>query len=213
MTTVSGIYRIVHIKTGREYIGQSVDLKARLRGHRRKLSLGKHHSRHLQFAWNKHGAGDFAFEILEFCAPDDLDVCEQRAIDKRNPCFNTAPVAGSSRGVVRSEEFKRKISEAHRGRVFSEETRQKMREAKTPEARERIRIAHSGRKKSPEHIAKMRAALTGRKQSPEQIANAKAGRARRTAEDRAKTTALRAVKREERRQLLNAVSTPQTINN
>lgn len=206
---LSGIYRIVHLPTGREYIGQSVDLRARLRGHRNKLVLGKHHARHLQFAWIKHGSDEFAFEILELCAADDLNRREQHAIDERKPCFNTAPVAGSSRGIVRSEEFRQKISVAHRGRIVSEETRQRMRDAKTPEARDRIRAAHAGKAKSPEHVAKMRAALTGRKQTPEQIANAKAGRAKRTAEDIARTTALRAAKREERRK----ASIPQTASN
>lgn len=50
-----GIYCIENIINGKKYIGQSINLKDRLYGHKTKLKHNKHKNRHLQFAVNKYG--------------------------------------------------------------------------------------------------------------------------------------------------------------
>src|SRR5690606_34420785 len=52
---VSGIYEIHCTKSGRRYVGSAVNFSARWRLHYTQLCAGKHHSRHLQRAWNKYG--------------------------------------------------------------------------------------------------------------------------------------------------------------
>lgn len=90
----------------------------------------------------------------------------------------------SRRGVPRTEDEQRKISESHKtsqkaaaarqalfvrkiGRPRSEETRRKLSEVQigkvlTAEHRAKIGAAHKGRTLAPEHIAKVSAALTGK---------------------------------------------------
>ena len=59
----SGIYCIRHVKTGKCYVGQSVDIAKRFREHRRSIKSNDYVAR----AINRHGVSAFAFEILELC--------------------------------------------------------------------------------------------------------------------------------------------------
>src|SRR3972149_3501046 len=60
-----GIYKIVHIESDKIYIGSSVNIQTRWIGHCRDLKKGRHHSIHLQRAWNKYGASSFKMEMIE----------------------------------------------------------------------------------------------------------------------------------------------------
>lgn len=60
-----GIYKIANKINGKFYIGSSNDIKDRWREHRNALNQNKHHSNHLQRAWNKYGEENFEFEIIE----------------------------------------------------------------------------------------------------------------------------------------------------
>ena len=64
-----------------------------------------------------------------------------------------------NKGILHSEETKKKIGLAHKGKIVSQETRQKMSQA------------HKNRKPSKEHIEKIRIALTGKKFSNERKQN------------------------------------------
>lgn len=57
--TDSGIYAIVNLANGKRYIGSAKSFARRWYMHRRELGLGKHHSRHLQRSWTRHGAEGF----------------------------------------------------------------------------------------------------------------------------------------------------------
>lgn len=132
---------------------------------------------------------------------------EQAAMDALKPQYNIAPIAGSSRGIKRSKEFKEKISKAQVGRVWSAETRAKIGAAHrgkrltpeqiarwhanvptppperaafmhTPEAKAKQAKALIGHSVSAETKAKISAALKGRKHSPERIAAIMAGKGR-----------------------------------
>lgn len=72
----SGIYSIIHISSGKRYIGQAVNIYRRFNTHRSELNSGKHHSILLQRAWNKYGKDAFKFELLEYVT--DVSKLEER---------------------------------------------------------------------------------------------------------------------------------------
>lgn len=62
---VIAIYKIYCIVNNKVYIGSSINVYKRWHNHRYELINNKHHSIYLQNAWNKYGAKNFKFEILE----------------------------------------------------------------------------------------------------------------------------------------------------
>lgn len=111
---ISGIYQIRNTINGHVYIGSAVDTEGRFRLHKSSLSKNKHHSIHLQRAWNKYGASNFVFEILEeINIAEDLIVREQFYFDDRNPEYNICKTAGSCLGVKFSLESNLKKSLNH----------------------------------------------------------------------------------------------------
>lgn len=62
---MQGIYKITYIKTGKTYVGSSVNINSRWNTHRGKLKQNKHHSKGLQNVYNKHGLSVLKFEIIE----------------------------------------------------------------------------------------------------------------------------------------------------
>lgn len=133
----TGIYKISSIAhLERVYVGSSVNVFDRWRGHFRGLHKGDHFSRKLQRHFNKYGGGDLVFSILLECAREDLIANEQHFLDLLQPYFNTRKYADSQLGVKHSEATKRKISLAKKGcdywsgRKHNDELKQKMRAAK-----------------------------------------------------------------------------------
>jgi hypothetical protein len=111
----TGVYEIVHLATGRRYIGStSQSFVRRWRLHRIRLRQGKHHNRHLQNAWNAYGPDAFEFRKLVICAPDMVLFYEQLLLDGLKPEFNHAPTAGSMRGATLTDEHKAKIGAGQR---------------------------------------------------------------------------------------------------
>lgn len=113
----SGIYAITNIINGHRYIGSAVNVTNRWGHHRPALRQGKHHSSHLQRAWNKYGESAFRFMVLEECEPEELVALEQSWMDNFLPEYNMAPTAGSSLGTRCSEEKRAKLSAANMGHV------------------------------------------------------------------------------------------------
>lgn len=133
----SGIYQIMNTLNDRIYVGSSVDIKNRLHRHQLDLEKGTHHSRFMQRDWNKNKSG---FRFLTIKLLNDktmlLDI-EQHYLDILRPEYNSAPKAGSSLGIKRTNEFKQKLSKALSGsgngmygKHHSEEAKQKQRDAK-----------------------------------------------------------------------------------
>lgn len=170
----SGIYKITCITTGKVYVGSAFDFDRREIEHRYHLKRGDHHCRHLQNAWNKHGADNFQFEIIEECSIELLQTREQFWLDfyrTINPdlIFNialviSAPMAGRTQTV----ETRSKISAAQKG--VSVPGRGRNRSA---ESIEKIAASHRGRKRSPETCARISAAKRGRPMTPAQQAHNK----------------------------------------
>src|ERR1700737_5640504 len=134
----SGVYRIVHIATGKLYIGSAANIATRWGQHRHMVRHGKHHSAYLQRAWNKYGEQDFAFEVIEKIIPDKCVEREQYWIDTLHPGYNVYPLAASPLGYRHSEKSKAKLSALARGRLspmkgrhHTQATRAKISEAKT----------------------------------------------------------------------------------
>lgn len=145
----SGVYEICNTTNGNRYVGSAVNLKKRLRYHRRHLRSETHGNAHLQNAWNKHGEEIFEFRTLLYCDEDMLLAYEQLAINQKSE-YNLYKIAGSPLGTECSPETRAKLSKANMGHEVSAETRAK------------IGAAHRGRKLSDEHKAKLGAASKGR---------------------------------------------------
>jgi group I intron endonuclease len=117
----SGIYQIICNETGKRYVGSSTNIEHRFNGHIKDLNRGAHCNRHLQRAWTKYGPEKFEFGPILFCAPENLVLYEQAAIDAleaANPAcgYNICPVAESRLGAQFTEESKRRLSESRKGK-------------------------------------------------------------------------------------------------
>lgn len=165
----SGIYSIRHRESGKCYVGSAVNFSKRWSGHRRRLAQNRHHSAHLQGAWNKYGPLAFEFVVMERVQVlTDLLVREQYWIDALRVCdrrhgYNVSPTAGSPLGVKHSAETRAKISAAMRGRTVTDETRARLSASAklrdiahlhSPESRAKAANARRGRPR-PEYVKKL----------------------------------------------------------
>lgn len=165
-----GIYQIESFKTGKKYIGSTVNISNRICGHHNNLSKGAHINKYLQNHVNKYGINDLLFYVVEFCPKEKLLEREQYYIDTRRPEFNIAKVAGNTLGVIHSEEAKRKMSESNKGIPKSEEHKKKISESHQ---------RHFASPEGKETRRKMSEALKGRTFSEEtrmKISEAKKGK-------------------------------------
>jgi group I intron endonuclease len=71
----SGIYRILNNVNSKSYIGKSIRLYHRKYQHFVQLRSNRHQNSYLQYAFNKYGADNFSFEVLEIC---DENILGQR---------------------------------------------------------------------------------------------------------------------------------------
>ena len=62
----SGIYKIVNLITGKYYVGSTKSFETRKTCHFSRLRNNNHTNKHLQNAYNKYGADNFKFEIVEY---------------------------------------------------------------------------------------------------------------------------------------------------
>ena len=82
-TEDSGVYLIKNIVNGKVYVGSAKRLIERVSLHKHLLKNDKHHSIHLQRAWNRYGENVFIFGVLEIIKDNqDLIVVEQKYIDE-----------------------------------------------------------------------------------------------------------------------------------
>lgn len=82
-----GIYRIRNLINGKCYYGSSKDIESRWKNHKKALYDNSHYNTILQRAWNKYGAENMIFEIVEECEKSVLLEKEQKYLDK-NPEYN-----------------------------------------------------------------------------------------------------------------------------
>ena len=65
-----GIYKIVNIKTGKTYVGQSNDIERRFKEHQ---TAGKRSRIPVDVAIQKYGKDNFSYEIIEECSLEKLN--------------------------------------------------------------------------------------------------------------------------------------------
>jgi group I intron endonuclease len=82
---ISGIYKIINKVNGKYYLGSSDNIEKRWKTHCYALRHNKHHSVHLQRAWNKYGEKSFIFEIVEEVTKQALFKKEQYHLDTYTP--------------------------------------------------------------------------------------------------------------------------------
>ncbi|MDD2470089.1 MAG: GIY-YIG nuclease family protein [Bacilli bacterium] len=122
---IIGVYQIKNLVNGKMYIGSSIDINSRWKEHIRDLNNNKHHSLHLQRAWNKYGESSFEFNVLEECNEDTTLEREQYYLDKlesfkRDNGYNVSKSSSAPMmGRKHSKETKIKISEEVRSRDSS----------------------------------------------------------------------------------------------
>jgi group I intron endonuclease len=150
----SGIYQIINPLDGKIYIGSSNNIPYRWKKHVERLKSEKHHSIHLQRAWNKREY-EFILETIEYCSEERLIEREQYYLDNHHPEYNISPTAGTSRGVKRRPETIEKVRQANIGKKQSSETIAKrvlklIGKKRSPEVKEKLRIQKIGGK-NPTH--------------------------------------------------------------
>ncbi|HZG87640.1 GIY-YIG nuclease family protein [Paenibacillus sp.] len=68
----AGVYRMVHVESGKSYVGSTPDLPAMENRLPFELNLGTSTKKALLADWRKYGADAFRFEVLEtFKPPED----------------------------------------------------------------------------------------------------------------------------------------------
>lgn len=90
-----GIYILKFISTTQVYVGQSLNIEGRYRGHLSRMRLNKSAPK-LQEAYNTYGTP--TLEIILECTIDELDKSEQEAIEIYNSVsdgFNTLSIPGA----------------------------------------------------------------------------------------------------------------------
>jgi len=195
---------------GRQYIGQTVDLKARQSVHRNHAKLGVDTA--LYRAVNKHGWAAFPLRILAYgwWTDEQANAAESGYIAYHNTYLNGlnetrggdgvtgykhseealkkihASSAGENNprfGVSPSQETRDRIAAGNRGKTLSAETKAKMSDAKCGEKNYMFGKSHT-----VESRAKMREAKLGKKRGPvsdEALSNMKAAQQARRARERA----------------------------
>lgn len=130
MDSRTGVYVITCIPTGKQYVGSTTrGFSQRWHKHRWSLRRESHACVPLQYAWNKYGESEFAFDVLECCPPEQCIPQEQYYIDLLQPALNVNRVAGSSLGRKCNQETRAKIGQANRGKIHSAESRENHRRA------------------------------------------------------------------------------------
>ncbi len=127
-----GIYAIKSLTSQKLYIGSSIDIKNRILQHVNLLNRGEgvHHSKYLQYAWNKHKQSDFVAIIIEkVLVQEDLVVREQFWIDNFDSYhngYNGRPIAEANFGMIWSAEQNDARRTSNKKRWAESDLRQKL---------------------------------------------------------------------------------------
>lgn len=130
-----GIYRIINIANGKSYIGSSRNIRKRFYMHLWQLRKGKHHSKHLQRAWNFFGDSEFYFAIIEYCEIAQLIEREQywvnyfKTFDSKHG-YNLSKIVNHPGTGKITDAYRKKMSEIKKGIATSALQKQRAREVK-----------------------------------------------------------------------------------
>ena len=160
-----GIYLITNIINDKKYIGQSVDVKNRIRNHKWALRHNKHINDHLQKSFNKYGEDCFVFSVICECEEAQLDELERFYISYYNcinPNYGYNSETGGNLNKHWSNELLQKMKDIRSGensgmwgKKHTEETKAIMRE----KALGRVLSEETKKKLSKSHKGKLAKAL------------------------------------------------------
>ena len=124
----SGIYQIIHTKSGKRYVGSAVRFDRRWASHRSYLKKGTHANAKLQNVYNKYGPKCFDYSVVEVVdrgelSPKEFKLLllsrEQWYLDNWVRELNILDKAGSRLGMPHSVEAKSKMSAAKIGNSYA----------------------------------------------------------------------------------------------
>lgn len=172
---IIGVYQIINKKTGKMYIGSSIEVQKRLDRHKRELRKGIHHCIYLQRSWDKYGEKVFEFRVIQECLSiEDIRKAEQQYLKAlKEKLYNTSNIA-SGGDLISYHPNKEKI-------VMKMKQSLKLRyQSMSPEDRKKVYGSHvngmTGRthteevKKKISAINKGNSYAKGSKRTPEQRA-------------------------------------------
>ena len=114
-----GIYCIKNNKSGKIYVGSSINLYYRIKDHKVRLLENKHSNDHLQKSFNNSGIEYFTIKILKFTILPEkniLEKYEQYYIDLLNPEYNILKEAYKNSSYKHTPEVIEKIRKSGIGR-------------------------------------------------------------------------------------------------
>mgnify|MGYP001591939297 CR=1 FL=1 len=168
---IIGIYGVIHRPTGRWYVGRSLDIIKRWRGHR--TSARNKPSSPFYEALRSYPADEFLWVVLQTCNADEMNTLEEvwilklGAFNRGYNCTSGGDSTPSDRQEIRkkmSDAQKRRTDRPFLGKQHSESSRLLIKQAaqqRGPEWRRRISESNKGRKCSLELRAQMSAARRG----------------------------------------------------
>jgi group I intron endonuclease len=135
---VSGVYYIYCSSNKKGYVGSSYSITKRWHNHKSNLKNNKHPNIIIQNSYNKYGNDKFEYSVLAKCPIKYLSKLEQWFKDKSmlNSKFNIRQECESNRGIVHSQESKKKISDKAKGRKFENGVREKLSQLKKQKIKE-----------------------------------------------------------------------------
>ena len=140
------IYEIENQINGKKYVGQTTrGFNKRKKEHIYVLNNNRSSNHHLQRSWNKYGAENFTFNILEECDYDDLDYLETNYIfmwNLMNPIFGYNEESGGNIHKKISDEARKKMSEARKG-VYAGKNHPRYGKNHSDEARRKMSLNHA----------------------------------------------------------------------
>lgn len=180
MGKICGIYCIKNKINGKCYVGQSVDIDNRWKGHKK---LHSKNSTYLYNSLKKYSADGFDWVVLEECPKEQLNSRESHWIEKLNTMspngYNLT--SGGGQGYIFSDEVRNRMSEIKQGEKNNRygakhtgETIKRMSEAQigcknhqygriyTEEEKIAMSKSLMGRVFSDEHRSKIANSLTGK---------------------------------------------------
>lgn len=135
-----GIYVYTNKIDGKQYVGKSIDIEKRRKGHLHKVQCGDNSLFHN--ALRKHGENGFYFQVIEECSADTLDERERFYIKKLGSAYpNGYNLTEGGDG----------------GNMFLRRSREQM-----EETRKKMSVSHMGVKHTKEEVEKISSSQKGR---------------------------------------------------
>ena len=181
-----GIYSITNTNNSKRIIGQTLNFYKRFHVYKRQLTHGTYGNRHLQFAYNKYGSGNFKMELVCLCDKSDLvemetyycrafnSMNEKFGYNKKDPILHGKYSEDAKRrmslaqlgnknslGHKFPDELKKNIADIHRGNKYA------VGHKCSEESRIKMSKSHIGKKLSEECKKKIGNASCGHKLSEE----------------------------------------------